>query len=86
MKTKLLLGAVLLISSLCAAQDVKVKKGEIMLDNKSVAKMEQKGRVYYISDMNNKLLFEAIITNETPSGLSDLSSASISVTVLVVNY
>lgn len=66
MKTKLLLSALLLISSMCAAQDVKVKRGEIMLDNKAVAKVERNGRLYNISDMNNKLLFNAIITNETP--------------------
>lgn len=66
MKSSLLLTTFLFIGSLSMAQEIKVKKGEILLDDKAVAKLEKKDKAYNISDMGNKLLLKAVITSVTP--------------------
>lgn len=58
--------AAMLLSILSYAQDIKVKKGEIQVNGKSVAKIEKKNKEYAISDLSGNELFTAIITNETP--------------------
>lgn len=45
------------------SQEIKIKKGELLLDNKAVAKVEDKGRIYKFSDMNSKLQFDATVIN-----------------------
>lgn len=65
-KTKLLFITMLLVSFLGFSQEVKVKKGEIQVNGKSIAKIDKKDGIYTISDLNNKPLFTAIITNRTP--------------------
>ncbi|MCH5600459.1 hypothetical protein [Niabella ginsengisoli] len=66
MKSRLLLFATIFLSIAVYAQDVKVKKGYITVDGKSVAKIERKDNVCTISDLNAKPLFTAMITNQTP--------------------
>ena len=48
------------------SQEVKVKKGEIQIDGKSIAKIDKEKNNYTISDLSGKALFTATITNETP--------------------
>ncbi|HBR11589.1 MAG TPA: hypothetical protein DD740_05145, partial [Chryseobacterium sp.] len=53
-------------STFVYAQEVKVKKGEIQIDGKSVAKIDKEKNNYTISDLSGKALFTATITNQTP--------------------
>ena len=66
MKSKIYILAVMLFSVLVFSQEVKVKKGEIQIDGKSVAKIDKEKTVYTISDLSGKPLFKAVITNVTP--------------------
>ena len=66
MKSKIYILAVMLFSVLVFSQEVKVKKGEIQIDGKSVAKIDKEKSVYTISDLSGKPLFKAVITNVTP--------------------
>ncbi|MDC8102668.1 hypothetical protein [Chryseobacterium rhizosphaerae] len=63
MMKKLLLTAVLFVSISAFSQEIKIKKGELLLDNKAVAKVDDKGRLYKFSDMNGKLQFDATVIN-----------------------
>lgn len=66
MKLKFLPIALVSLSTLVYAQEVKVKKGEIQIDGKSVAKIDKEKNNYIISDLAGKALFTATITNQTP--------------------
>ena len=66
MKSKIYILAIMLFSVLVFSQEVKVKKGEIQIDGKSVAKIDKEKTVYTISDLSGKPLFKAVITNVTP--------------------
>jgi hypothetical protein len=66
MKLKLLPIAMVAVSTFVYAQEVKVKKGEIQIDGKAVAKIDKEKNNYTISDLSGKALFTATITNETP--------------------
>ncbi|PWN59009.1 hypothetical protein C1634_020565 [Chryseobacterium viscerum] len=48
------------------SQEIKVKKGEIQIDGKSVAKIDKEKNNYTISDLSGKALFTATITSQTP--------------------
>jgi hypothetical protein len=74
MKVKFLVMAFTLASLFSYSQEVKVKKGEIQVNGKSVAKIEKKDKVYSISDLSGKTLFTAAINNKTP--LNNLASKS----------
>lgn len=64
----------LLISNYCMAQEVKVKKNEILVNGRAVAKIDRNKIVYTISDLNDRLMMTAIITNKTP--LNNTSSTT----------
>ena len=66
MKIKSFLFATMFASISFFAQEVKVKKGEIQIDGKSVAKIDKEKNIYTISDLSGKSLFTATITNQTP--------------------
>ena len=66
MKIKSFLVATMFASISFFAQEVKVKKGEIQIDGKSVAKIDKEKNIYTISDLSGKSLFTATITNQTP--------------------
>jgi hypothetical protein len=72
MKSKILFVALMLVSILTFSQEVKVKKGEIQINGKSVAKIDKEKTIYTISDLSGKALFTATITNQTP--LKNVSS------------
>ncbi len=63
MKTKLLAITAVFVSISAYSQEIKIKKGELLLDNKAVAKVDDKGRLYKFSDMNGKLQFDATLIN-----------------------
>ncbi len=63
MKTKLVLIATMFASISLFAQEIKIKKGELFLDEKAVAKVDDKGRIYKFSNLNDKLQFTATIIN-----------------------
>lgn len=58
--------AMVAVSTFVYAQEVKVKKGEIQIDGKPVAKIDKEKNNYTISDLSGKALFTATITNQTP--------------------
>ncbi|PTT28322.1 hypothetical protein DBR28_16975 [Chryseobacterium sp. HMWF028] len=62
-KMKLVIATAIFASISLFSQEIKIKKGELLLDNKAVAKVEDKGRLYKFSDMNGKLQFDATIIN-----------------------
>ncbi len=66
MKIKLALVATMFASVSVLAQEIKVKKGEIQIDGKSVAKIDKEKNNYTISDLSGKALFTATITSQTP--------------------
>lgn len=66
MKLKFLPIALVTVSTFVYAQEVKVKKGEIQIDGKSVAKIDKEKNNYTISDLSGKALFTATITSQTP--------------------
>ena len=66
MKLKFLTLALLLFSIFSSAQEVKVKRCEIQLDGKSIAKIDKDKYTYTISDLSGKALFTAKITDKTP--------------------
>ncbi|MCY0976642.1 hypothetical protein PGH12_05695 [Chryseobacterium wangxinyae] len=66
MKLKFLPIALVAVSTFVYAQEVKVKKGEIQIDGKSVAKIDKEKNNYTISDLSGKALFTATITSQTP--------------------
>lgn len=66
MKIKLVLVATMFASISVFSQEVKVKKGEIQIDGKSVAKIDKEKNNYTISDLSGKALFTATITSQTP--------------------
>lgn len=66
MKLKILFAVLTLVSILSFSQEVKVKKGEIQVNGKSVAKIDKEKMIYTISDLSGKALFTATITNQTP--------------------
>lgn len=47
------------------SQDIKVKKGELFLNNNSVGKIEKVDKKYQLSDLSGNVMFSAIITNRT---------------------
>ncbi len=63
---RLLVLSMLFLSIFSFSQNVKVKKGEIQVDDKPVAKMEKKDKVYVISSLSGTPLFTAVITDITP--------------------
>lgn len=68
MKLKFIPIAMVVASTFVYAQDVKVKKGEIQINGKSVAKIDKEKNIYTISDLSGKALFTATITDKTPLG------------------
>ncbi|MDO5105464.1 hypothetical protein [Capnocytophaga sp.] len=50
------------------AQDIKVKKGELLLDKKPVARVEKVDKKYQFSDLSGNVMFSAIITQQTVLG------------------
>jgi hypothetical protein len=66
MKLKFLPLAAVLVTALGYSQEIKVKKGEIQIDGKSVAKIDKEKNNNTISNLSGKALFTATITNETP--------------------
>lgn len=66
MKIKLALVATMFASVSLFSQEIKVKKGEIQIDGKSIAKIDKEKNNYTISDLSGKALFTATITSQTP--------------------
>ncbi|MDP9960391.1 hypothetical protein [Chryseobacterium lathyri] len=60
---KLVIATAIFASISAFSQEIKIKKGELLLDNKAVAKVDDKGRIYKFSDMNGKLQFDATVIN-----------------------
>lgn len=52
--------------SIYYAQEIKVKRGEIQIDGRPVAKIDKEKNIYTISDLSGKTLFTATITDRTP--------------------
>lgn len=50
------------------AQDIKVKKGELLLDKKPVARVEKVDKKYQFSDLSGNVMYFAIITQQTVLG------------------
>lgn len=50
------------------AQDVKIKKGNIMIDNQTVAVIKKDKDQYFINEPSGTLLYRASIKNTTPKG------------------
>ncbi|MFK8269160.1 hypothetical protein [Capnocytophaga cynodegmi] len=50
------------------AQDIKVKKGELLLDKKPVARVEKIDKKYQFSDLSGNVMYSAIITQQTVLG------------------
>lgn len=65
MKSKILVVALMLVGILSFSQEVKVKKSEIQINGKSVAKIDKEKTIYTISDLSGKALFTATIS-QTP--------------------
>jgi len=63
MKIGILVAAAIFIGGSCFAQELKIKKDDLMIDEKVVAKVSGKGRLYSFSDMSGKLQFKGEIVN-----------------------
>ncbi|MGQ1928722.1 hypothetical protein [Ornithobacterium rhinotracheale] len=75
MKRKLFVLVALFLATIFYAQNVKVKKGEILLDKTPIAKIQKvENRYYQISDLNGNPMFLAMITDQTPEGNTSLQS------------
>ena len=59
--------------SMTWAQDISVKKGQILVDKRPIAKVEKKDKMYLFSDLSGTPLFSAIATSRTPLGNVDPS-------------
>lgn len=57
MKIKLVIATAMFVSISAFSQEIKIKKGELFLDEKAVAKVEDKKNVYSFSDMNGQPKF-----------------------------
>lgn len=68
MKIKLALTATLFACISVFAQEIKIKKGELFLDEKVVAKVDDKGRIYKFSDLSGKLQFTGTPINGRTEG------------------
>ncbi|MBE4948007.1 hypothetical protein [Chryseobacterium culicis] len=68
MNTKIFVISTMLVGISAFSQEIKIKKGELLLDDKVVAKVEDKNRVYRFSDMNDKFQFSAAIISPKTSG------------------
>ncbi|SEH29667.1 hypothetical protein [Chryseobacterium culicis] len=68
MNTKIFVISTMLVGISVFSQEIKIKKGELLLDDKVVAKVEDKNRVYRFSDMNDKFQFSAAIISPKTSG------------------
>ena len=72
MKKALFIAMAVFLTLSAAAQKVKIKNGEIQIDDTPVAKMEKtKGSTsseYVFSDLNGTALFNANLANKTPEG------------------
>lgn len=66
MKSKILFLVSVILAGFGYSQTVKVKKGEIQVNEKSVAKISREKGIYTISDLSGKPLFTAVITDKTP--------------------
>ncbi|WP_165601811.1 hypothetical protein [Chryseobacterium sp. CBo1] len=63
MNTRLFLIFTIFMTISTFSQEIKIKKGELLLDDKAVAKVSDKGRVYSFSDLNGKPQFSAQMFN-----------------------
>jgi len=66
-KTFTILVAVSSISTV-SAQDITIKKGEILLDKKAVVKIDKKDDYNLISNLTGVLSYKATIKGKTPKG------------------
>ncbi len=57
MNTKIFVISTLLVGISAFSQEIKIKKGELLLDDKAVAKVEDKKEVYNFSDLNGQPKF-----------------------------
>jgi len=57
MNTKIFVISTMLVGISAFSQEIKIKKGELLLDDKVVAKVEDKKEVYSFSDLNGQLKF-----------------------------
>lgn len=63
MKIKLVITVTMFAAISVFSQEIKIKKGELLLDDKVVAKVDDKGRVYKFSDLGGKLQFTGTLIN-----------------------
>lgn len=68
---KIILAIGLALSLSVSAQEIKIKKGDLTIDGKLVAKVEDKGRDYTFKDLNGNTLFYATISNTDPTKKDD---------------
>ena len=68
MKIKILFLLLISINSFVFSQKIKVKKEEISVDGKSIAKIKKGKGNYIISNLEGEELFTASINNKTPKG------------------
>lgn len=68
---KFILAIGLAVSLSVSAQEIKIKKGDLTIDGKLVAKVEDKGRDYTFKDLNGNTLFYATISSTDPSRKDD---------------
>ncbi|WP_419487075.1 hypothetical protein [Chryseobacterium bernardetii] len=57
MKIKLIIATAMFVSISAFSQEIKIKKGELLLDDKVVAKVDDKKNVYSFSDLNGQPKF-----------------------------
>lgn len=57
MNTKIFVISTMLVGISAFSQEIKIKKGELLLDDKVVAKVEDKKNIYSFSDLNGQLKF-----------------------------
>lgn len=68
---KLILAIGLVVSLSVSAQEIKIKKGDLTIDGKLVAKVEDNGRDYTFKDLNGNTLFYATISKTDPTKKDD---------------
>ena len=68
MKNVFVAAAIVVSVSSVYAQDVKIKKGEILIDKQAVAVIKKEKDQYVISDTSGSFLYQASIKSITPKG------------------
>jgi hypothetical protein len=64
MKNQLFTVALVLVSVFSQAQKIKVKKNQILVDEKAIAKIDDKKRIYTVSTLNDEPKFTAEVKSK----------------------